>query len=96
MSMIQVNRKNYPERTDRNGKMIPAEYTCSYRYEGKEIAKYYSREDILYLRSDYILCDFSKSHFERATTGEYAEAYKYLFGMLGVDETSNMSEYTYM
>ena len=95
MCMIQVNRKNYPERVGRGGKIIPAEHACSYRYQGKEIAKYYSRDDILYLRSDYIVCDFSKTRFERATTGAYAEAYKYLFGMLGVDETSNLSEYTY-
>lgn len=97
--MIQVKRIDHPEWTGKNrfGKTVtrPASHECIYRYEGREIARYTSRNDCLMLRTDYIGCDFDKSIFERATSCEYADAYKYLFGMLGVDETSHMSEYTY-
>ena len=95
MAFVDVKRTNYPERVSRSGKVIPAEYSCSYRHDGKELAKYYSREDVLYLRTEYIGSDFEKSAYQRALGCEYAEAYKYLFGMLGVDETSNISEYMY-
>lgn len=95
MAFVDVKRTNYPERTNRRGELIPAEYECSYRHDGKEIAHYYSRRDILYLRTDYIGSDFTKTAYQRALTCKYAEAYRYLFGMLGVDETSTISEYTY-
>lgn len=92
---VNVERKNYPERVGKNGLIIPAEYKCRYLHDGKEIAQYFSRRDVLYLRTDFIGGDFSKSAYERAITCKYAEAYQYLFAMLGVDETSTISEYMY-
>ena len=99
--MIKVIRTDFKERTIRKTrgypreKIIPAHYECSYRYGNLEIAHYDSRYDVLDLRSDYISKDFSKSKYERALEGEYKDAYKFLFDMLGADSTTHFSEYTY-
>ncbi len=92
--MVDVARRNYPERTGRNGKVIPASYECRYLYEGREIAWYDSKTDCLYLRTDCIGCDFKKSVYDRAVSCKFQDGYKYLFDMLGADKTARMSEYT--
>ena len=99
---IEVKRNNYPERvrTSRHtGKVLsvtPAFHVCGYFHNGREIAKYDSRDDCLYLRTDYIGCDFSRSAYDRAVSSErFGEAYRYLFAMLNVDQTSTISEYMY-
>ena len=83
--MIQVERRNY-----NNG-----EYRCRYYFLGREIANYSSSSDTIFLRTEFIGCDFSKSAYERALDCKLAEAYKYLFAMLGIDETSSVSDYMF-
>lgn len=100
MSPIEVIRKNYPATVKRNRRTgaetwIPERHKCSYLYRGMEIATYSSTSDTIYLRTDIIGSDFTKTAYERALTCRHHAAYEYLFGMLGVDETSTISEYTY-
>ena len=94
-------------RNKRTGKETIREafYCCSYRYQGREIANYNSEEDIIRLNSEYIDSKvsnarmkerseyFKKPAYERALECDYKEAYKYLFAMLGIDETTKMSEF---
>ena len=67
--MIQVKRIDHPEWTGKNrfGKTEtrPASHECIYRYEGREIARYTSRNDCLMLRTDYIGCDFNELQIRR-------------------------------
>lgn len=91
---IEVKRQDYPARTDRAGNTIPAHFECYYMADGKQIAHYTSRNDTLYLRTDYIGTEWSKSPYERALECSHREDYKYLFAMLGADGTTKMSEYT--
>ena len=97
--MIEVKRFDYPARDvkRRDGKIvktIPARYTVRYHYQGKEIAFYESQHDVLYLRSELTLHDWSQTLYKRALAGKYKEVFGYLFDMLGVDETTRLSEYT--
>lgn len=92
--MVEVKRRDYPQRMGRNGKEIPASFECKYIAGGKVIAYYESKQDTLYLKTDYIGTDWSKSPYERALSCERKEEYKYLFNMLGADNTSKISEYT--
>ena len=109
MSVIEVIRTNYPEKTIhfKNGteKFIPARYECKYRYEGKTIGFYDSKDDIVYLNDDYINAGLDyrdrkkwakwchTSPYDRAKSCPNHEAYDYLFAMLGIDETTRLSEY---
>ena len=97
--MIEVKRTDYQQkviRNKRNGKerIIPAHYECRYLCNGKEIAYYDSRDDVLYLKTDLIGHDFKRSEYDRAMACKYSEAYRHLFQMLGADKTTRMSEYT--
>ncbi len=98
--MISVQRYDHKERVSYRGtpreKTIPAFYECYYYHGGKEIASYDSRFDTLYLKTKLISKDRSMNYYNRALAGEHKEAYAYLFNMLGVDETSTMSEYMNM
>ena len=100
--MVRVERKDYKEQTfKRYGKIqttIPAHYICRYYHKPtiqreKEIAMYDSREAVLRLRTEYIARDRKLSTYQRALQGEYSDAYRHLFEMLGVDETTQLSEY---
>lgn len=100
--MITVKRNNHPAREIRSRhtgeviRTIPEHYECGYFYEGREIARYWSQDDCLCLRTEYIGCDFKRSAYDRAVSSEkYGEAYQYLFAMLNVDRTSNISEYCF-
>ena len=97
--MITVKRTDYEAKTFRNKRtgrtrLVPSHYECRYIYDGKEIAFYESRDDVLYLKTDYIGSDFKRSEYDRALTSKYSEAYSYLFQMLNCDSTTRMSEYT--
>ena len=96
--MVEVIRKDYEAEswTDRRGRSHyhPAHHYCRYLYDGKEIANYDSISDVIYLKTDYIGHDFSKTVYDRAVNSKYKEAYRYLFDMLGVDKTSRLSEYS--
>ena len=94
--MIQVIRKDYPARhwIDRKGRerSEPAFYNCSYRWEGKEIATYSSRDDIVYLRGDYLSHrDPTKTDYERALESKINEGFREFFFMLGIDEKTRLS-----
>lgn len=95
--MIDVKREDYPELNFKG--VIPAHYKCIYRYNGRKIAFYNSREDCLYLNSDYIdrrkdgARDRSGATYTRAMNCKLAEAYEELFAMLGVDEKTHLSEF---
>ena len=92
--MIEVKRHEYPERTKRDGTIIPAHYECCYYNEGKrQIAYYRSKDDTLYLNTDCIGNDWKKTEYERALNCSLKEDYKYLFDMLGADKTTKMSEF---
>lgn len=101
--MIKVKREDYPAHTFR-GVKYPARFTCRYFFEGREIANYDSKDDIIYLNSDLLdtLKDgtrnrdrarWDKPKFERALDCKYADAFKELFEMLGADETTQFSEF---
>ena len=96
--MITVKRTDYKSRTIhyRNGResVIPARYECRYLHNGREIATYDSKDDVLYLKTDYIGSDFKRPPYDRALTCAFKEAYSHLFQMLNVDSTSSISEYT--
>ncbi len=96
--MVEVKRTNYPARTIkyRSGreKYLPEWHECRYLHNGREIATYNSNDDILYCKTDLIGHDFKRSVYDRATTCKLKDAFCYLFAMLGVDETSSISEYT--
>lgn len=95
--MIDVKRVDYPERVFhlRNGKekVRPASYEVRYFYNGKEIAWYYSTDDVLYLKTCYLERDWNKTVYERAISGSMAEIFEYLFDMLKVTRESCLSEY---
>jgi hypothetical protein len=95
--MIEIKRYEHKERVIqyKNGlvKTIPAYYECYYYYNGIEVAWYKSKDDVLCLKTKYIERDRTKSDYERALNGSYKEVYSYLFSMLGIDETSRLSEY---
>ena len=101
--MVKVERKDYKERTytKKNGDEVvqPAWHECRYwipSIAGRriEIAKYNSRDDIVYLKSDFIGSDTSASVYQRAFSGRHSAAYRELFNMLGIDEKTHLSEYT--
>ena len=100
--MIEVKRTDHQEIVRRSRKtgevieVIPARYECSYRYNGREIAHYYSRDDTMALMTDLIGHDFKKSVYERAITCKHKDAYIELFQMLGIDRTTHLTEYSYM
>lgn len=92
--MITVKRKVYP-----NGA-----YSCTYYHGGREIAKLshggqiakrIGSDDCLWLRTEYIGSDFDRTAYNRAITCRIGEAYRQLFDMLGIDESSYISEYMY-
>lgn len=103
--MIEVKRTEYPERVIhyRGGrippKTVPAHYVCYYKFGGRQIAYYDSRDDCIYLNSRIIdrLADGTRKRegkvYDRALRCGMAEAYKELFEMLGADEKTRMSEY---
>lgn len=91
---ITVERTDYPAIHPKNRPSIPAHYESRYICEGREIATYDSLRDVLYCRTDYIGRDFKRSVYERAVSCPRKEQYIYLFDMLGVNETSDLSEYT--
>lgn len=95
--MITLKRYDHKKATmypgTRREKTIPAFYECYYYHDGKEIAWYNSKNDTLYLKTRLISKDRSLNYYNRALAGDYHEAYAYLFNMLGVDETSTMTEY---
>ena len=95
--MIEVTRTNYPRRTFRvHGREVveEARHECRYFYKGQEIAFYTSKWDCLYLKTDLIGNNFKLSAYERALSCKIKEAYRYLFDMIGADQTSKISEYT--
>ena len=61
--MVSVRRKDFKEIRLKNGKVIPKCYECRYYSDGKEIAWYTSKDDTIFLRTDYIGTDFSKSEY---------------------------------
>lgn len=93
--MIKVKRTDAPAQR-LGGKDYPARFSCEYTWNGKVIATYYSLEDVVRLNTKYIEPDFKKSCFERAMNGQFPEAYQELFGMLGCDETTAMSEFMFI
>ena len=98
MALVTVKRTDHPERVDKRGsepKVYPAFYECSYRAaDGRELAKYYSDRDALWLRTDFIGTDFDKSYTERALTCPKADAYREIFDSFPV-MPAKISEYTY-
>lgn len=98
--MITVKRYDYPEKVIhyKNGKVktIAAHHECYYYHNGIEVATYSSKDDVLYLKTKYIERDWNKSTYNRALNGQRKEVYSYLFSMLGVDETTRLSEYMNM
>ena len=96
--MIEVRRRDYPAQTYRlHGHEFSenARYECRYFHQGREIARYDSKTDCLYLKTDLIGHDFKKTKYDRALRCQTKEAYSYLFDMLGIDRDSNLGEYTY-
>ena len=101
MSKIVVKRNDYKEHIFR-GIVRPAYYECEYFFEGRKIAFYDSRDDTLYLNSDFIDRDKEgkrdrarrdETAYNRALSCKIAEAYKELFAMLGCDSETHFSEY---
>lgn len=98
--MINTVDKHYDEIVVRNKKgavirRTPEHDETWYFCENREIAYYDSLRDLIYLRTEYILKDFSQSTYNRALSGAYKEMYAELFSMLGVDEKTQLSEYSY-
>ena len=95
--IITVIRDDYPKRTVRlhgNEKIIPAWYECRYFWDGQEIAWYNSRDDVLYLKTKYLMPDFKKSMIERMKGSSTPEMWQDLVTFLKIDKNTKMSEYT--
>lgn len=92
--MIEVKRSDHPAKTLRNGEIRPAFYECHYYHNGKQIAWYDSKQDVIYLRTDFIGTNFKETPYTRALKCPMSDAYKYLFEMLNVDEKTKISEFT--
>ena len=94
---ITVKRRDYPERvrTLRSGRtrVIPAHYECTYYWKGKEIAYYVSREDVVYLKTDYLGRGKGLSYFERMKTSEDPEMWADLVQFLKINSDTKLSEY---
>lgn len=86
-------RNEYPERTVhyKNGgtKFIPAHYEIHYiADDGKEIAWYRSKDDVIYLKTAYISKEFKKAYSERIIGSRYEKEYEKL-----IKKYSKVSEY---
>ena len=71
----------------------PAYYVKAYYWDGKKIAEYDSRKDVIYLDSRKIAKPNGDSIYNRALNGGYGRRFRHMFDALGVDETSTLSEY---
>lgn len=96
--MIEVKRIDHEAINGRYG-YFPAWYEVKYFYTPTfrnkvEIAKYSSKDDVLRVRSEYI-AHGRRSSYDNALHGNFTDAYRYLFDMLNVDETSSIGEYMY-
>lgn len=91
--MITVKRFDYDERKFKSGKIIPAFYECYYYWNGKKIAEYNSRENVVYLNTRMIGNDFKKSYFERMNESKYKEAFEEFVDFLSLDRAAKLSEF---
>lgn len=96
--MIEVKRTDYPEKVIQNKRLgtsmvRAAWYECSYRWNGREIATYDSKEDIIRLNTDYLGGSFRATYFERMKTSKYADAFAELVEFLNINENTALSEY---
>lgn len=69
------------------------DYECYYRWNGKEIAWYNSKEDVVYLKDSMLSGNYKKSYFERMKESKFPEAFKELVEFLSIDENTKLSEY---
>lgn len=98
--MITVQRTDYKERTitnRRTGKVIktiPAHYECRYLCDGKEIAWYDSKDNVVYLRTDYLAKPFSAPYEERMKNSKYVAMWNELIEFLNINKDTRLSEYT--
>ena len=94
---ITVKRHDYPERIRhlRNGstRIIPACYECVYYWNGKEIAYYASREDVVYLKTDYLGRGENLSYFERMRASEDPEMWADLVQFLKINSGTKLRGY---
>ena len=94
---ITVKRHDYPERIRhlRNGstKVIPAYYECIYYWNDKEIAYYVSREDVVYLKTDYLGRGKDLRYFGRMKASNDPGMWADLVQFLKINSDTKLSEY---
>ncbi len=94
---FDVKRYDYAERNYRllNGttKTVPAHYECYYYWNGKEFAHYKSRDDMIYLNSNYLGRDRNLSYIERMKSSDYPEVWAHFAEMLKITENTALCEY---
>ena len=89
---MKEKRYDYAEKIIKRGKstiVIPKHYNIYYYVGKKEIANYNSKEDTLYLRSDFLERDFKKDYKERIKGSMFETEYA---GLL--EKYNNISEST--
>lgn len=67
--------------------------TKNYFWNGKKIAKYDSKDGIIYLNSSLLGGDFQKTCFERMKESVYSEAFSELIKLLSINEETKLSEF---
>lgn len=90
--MITTKRFDYKEKQHRN-KVIPASYKIYYFWNGKKIAEFNSKDNILYLNTRMLGNDFKKSYTERMKESKYKEAFEELVDSLSLDRAAKLSEF---
>lgn len=93
--MITTKRFDYKEKQPRN-KVIPASYKIYYFWNGKKIAEFNSKDNILYLNTQMLGNDFKKSYTERMKESKYKEAFEELVDSLSLDRAAKLSEFMEM
>lgn len=68
-------------------------YDITYFYNDAEIAWFYIRYGILFIRSEGIEGAYGYTIFDKALNGEWKEAYKELFSMLNIKDHTKLRLY---
>lgn len=90
---MKETRYDHKARTGRTGRYIPESFEIYFEQDGKEIAWYNSRENTLFLKTDYIAhkskADFAKPYEVRIVGSKYENQFKELiekYGKFAVSE----------